>query len=481
VTSARRCATAAAVVVAIAVASGLPASGAVVAPSVKVTGRSGYAQCHTASDAGDVVYTQAEVEPRVATSPADANDLVGVWQQDRWLSGGARGTTAAWSGDGGDTWHGSKQPFGVCGPGGSAAFHRVSDPWVSIGPDGTVYAVGLGVTDPPFGASGVLAAVSTDGGATWARERTIQFDGATSTGFNDKETITADPNTPGTAYVVWGRSVETARTFKVPAMFSKTTDGGNTWSTPKAIAANDNFQATVGNVIVVDPNTNALYNFFTYTDFFTGPQIRFVSSTNGGTSWSAPQFVNRLESVGTAHPVTNERVRTQDFMADVTIDPSNGTLYAVWQDARLNNGRRDEVVLSRSTNGGASWSRIVRVSSLVKRPAFTPTVAVNDAGTVGVTYYDFRFLRAGERQNLRTDFWLRTSTDGGRTFSGDKHVAGPFNMKAAPRSTSGYFIGDYMGLTTVVNDFVPFYVRTNCATGTCNANRTDVYAAVVTP
>jgi hypothetical protein len=469
-----------AAVAAVLVLGVLPASGAVVAPSVKVTGRSGYSQCHTPSDAGDIVYTQAEAEPHVAVSPVDANDLIGVWQQDRWHTGGARGLVAAWTDDGGDTWHGSKLPFGVCGPGGDSTYDRISDPWVSIGSDGTAYVSALGVDHPPSGASAILTAVSTDGGATWVRERVVQFDSATSPGFNDKESITADPNTAGTAYVVWGRSLESSTGFKLPAMFSKTTDFGDTWSTPKAIAANGRFEATVGNVIVVDPNSNTLYDFFAYGKAFFD-EIRFVSSTDGGTTWSAPQVVNRLDSVGVSHPVTGEPLRTAEILPSVTIDPSSGALYVAWQDARLNEGRRDGVVLSRSTNGGASWSRIVRVSSLVKRPAFTPTVAVNSNGTVGVSYFDLRFLRAGDRANLRTDFWLRTSADGGRTFAGDKHVAGPFNMTAAPNTERGYFIGDYMGMTTVGTDFMPFYVRTNCVVGTCNANRTDVYAAVVAP
>jgi hypothetical protein len=457
----------------------LPASGAVVAPSVKVNGRSGYSQCRTPADARDVVYTQAETETRVATSPADANDLIGVWQQDQWRTGGARGLTSAWSDDGGQTWRGRKLPFGACG-GSLTAFHRVMQPWVSFGPDGTAYVSAAGISSS--GMTGVMAAVSNDGGNSWVRPRVVHSDPGTSPTFNEKPTVTADPSIAGTAYMVWSRFQLLATTdIKVPVMFSKTTDGGNTWSAPKAIAANATNRLGYGAAIVADPNTNTLYAFYTYADGpSTGLELRYVKSTNGGTRWSAPHVVNTLRSVGVQHPVTGEGLRTSEFLADVAIDPATGALYAAWQDARLNDYRRDEIVFSRSTDGGATWSRIVRVSSLVKRPAFTPTVAVSSDGTVGVSYYDVRFLKAGDRANLRTDYWLRTSTDGGRTFSGDKHVAGPFNMKSAPRVTGGYFIGEYMGLTTSGTNFVPFYVRTNCVVGVCT-DRTDVFAAVVAP
>jgi hypothetical protein len=37
---------------------------------------------------------RAEVEPYVAVNPRSAASLIGVWQQDRWSNGGARGLLA---------------------------------------------------------------------------------------------------------------------------------------------------------------------------------------------------------------------------------------------------------------------------------------------------------------------------------------------------------------------------------------------------
>jgi hypothetical protein len=43
------------------------------------------------------------------------------------------------------------------------------------------------------------------------------------------------------------------------------------------------------------------------------------------------------------------------------IDPETGDLYVVWEDARFSGS--DETVITRSTDGGATWSTPKRVNS----------------------------------------------------------------------------------------------------------------------
>ena len=40
---------------------------------------------------GSTNYPGSQVEPYVVANPTRANNLVGIWQQDRWNDGGARG------------------------------------------------------------------------------------------------------------------------------------------------------------------------------------------------------------------------------------------------------------------------------------------------------------------------------------------------------------------------------------------------------
>jgi hypothetical protein len=77
-------------------------------------------------------------------------------------------------------------------------YERTSDPWVSIGPDGTAYAVSLPF-DADFIRNGLGAAVSHDGGRTWVHQRDIDPLVASADTFNpadDKESVTADPSAP---------------------------------------------------------------------------------------------------------------------------------------------------------------------------------------------------------------------------------------------------------------------------------------------
>jgi len=55
-------------------------------------------------------------------------------------------------------------------------------------------------------------------------------------------------------------------------------------------------------------------------------------------------------------------IRTGDILFDVAVDRSNGTLYAVWQDARFGGVTHDDIALSRSTDGGTTWSSPIKVN-----------------------------------------------------------------------------------------------------------------------
>ena len=175
-------------------------------------------------------------------------------------------------------------------------------------------------------------------------------------------------------------------------------------------------------------------------------------------------------------PNTGATIRTGDIIPEPAVDPVSGALYVVWQDSRFNGGHYDEVAISRSTDGGTTWSAPARVSSPTGRPAFTPMVRVNAAGAVAVTYYDFRNLTS-ETTTLPTDYWITFSNDGGRTFGGEQHISGPWDMLTAPYAV-GYFVGDYEGLAASGTTFRPFWVQANSGN---TANRTDVFTTTFAP
>lgn len=463
----------------------LLATGSVLAAPVLVSGPSPFAGC-TQGGAG-TVYTNSEIEPWVAVNPANLSNVIGAWQQDRWDNGGARGLVSAASFDGGVTWIRTAMPFSACA--GGLGYERASDPWVSIGPDGTAYAVSISFNNTN-NSNAVGAAVSKDGGLTWQNTTAIITNNEPSTQFfNDKESVTAHPTQAGVAYAVWDRLESPnsnpyadlhAAAFRGPTFFSKTLDGGQTWSAPKVIVNTPSRQQTIGNQIVVDAQSGALYNFFNLISppfNVTAYKVAFIKSTDDGATWTKPKIIADLRSVGVTDPETGGPVRTGDIIPEPAIDRATGQLYVAWQDSRFNGGNYDEVAMSTSTDGGNTWSAPIRVNPSSGRPAFNPSIRVNAAGVVGISYYDFRNLAASNTATLPTDYWFTSSSNGGASFGNEVHLSGSFDMKTAPVAR-GFFLGDYNGLDTIANSFLPFFTQTNSGN---TANRTDVFATTVSP
>jgi hypothetical protein len=169
-------------------------------------------------------------------------------------------------------------------------------------------------------------------------------------------------------------------------------------------------------------------------------------------------------------------VRAGDIAPDIAIDRATGAIYVAWQDAVSGT---PAIYLSKSTNSGTGWSSPQKVSDSPSGvQAFTPSVDVNSNGAVAVTYYDFRNDTPTTSTAL-TDYWFRTSTSGGTSWTPSQRVTPTsFDMKKAPVA-NGYFVGDYEGLDHSGGTFKIFFVQAH--NGDTGANPTDVYASNGTP
>ncbi len=421
---------------------------------------------------GGSVFASAEVEPSLAVNPLNPNTLVGVWQQDRWSNGGAHGLVSATSLDGGRSWTRTPQPFSRCG-GGSVMnggdYLRASDPWVTYAPNGVVHAMSLSISGTSFqagSANAMLASRSFDHGRSWSSPVTLIRDGAAA--FNDKNAMTADPNDANYIYAVWDRLI--AANNSGPAYFARTTNGGASWETARPIHDPGAGNQTIGNQIVVLPS-GALIDVFNQINRPQGglqrSRVGVVRSLDRGQTWSGPIFIDDLLAIGTTDPESGSLIRDGSIIPEIAVSP-NGDVYVVWQDSRFSGF--DGIALSRSTDGGLSWSAPTRVNALASVPAFTPSVHVNADGTVGVAYYDLR--NNTPAASLLTDYWLATSTDHAATWT-ETRISGSFDLLTAPNA-SGFFLGDYQGLASINGRFVSFFVKTSNGD---LANRTDVYAA----
>ena len=422
------------------------------------------------------LFTNAEVEPYIAVNPRNPNNLVGVWQQDRWSDGAAAGLRTGFSFDGGRTWGLTAATFSRC-TGGNAAngggYERATDPWVTFAPDGIAFQIALAISGESFtpgSANAILVSRSIDGGRTWSNPITLIRDGAEA--FNDKESITADATDSRYVYAVWDRLPAAGGG---PGYFSRTTDGGASWETARPIYDPGNNSQTINNQIVVLGN-GTLVNFFTRLDFagdnLVGSTLQLIRSTDKGVTWSIPVTIADVQALGVRDPVTGFAVRDGAYLGSIAAS-RNGVLAAVWQDARFSGGVRDGVAFSRSFDGGSTWSPPVRVNREPAVQAFIPAVTIRDDGVIGVTYFDFR-SDTPSVATLLTDYWLAQSTDG--VTWRESRVAGPFNYAIAPNAR-GLFLGDYMGLISIGTTFVPFYTTTNDGN---LINRTDVFATLAT-
>jgi hypothetical protein len=420
------------------------------------------------------VFVDSEVEPSIAFDPSRRRAVV-VYQQDRFPDGAARGIAAVSSTDGGRIWRRTILPVGFCAGSSDPEPFRTSDPWVSIGPDGRVYALASNV-----------AVVSRDGGRTWTNP--VALDRPSSSVLLDKGSLTADPVRAGVAYAVWARFRRPASGAPVEsdAMLSRTKDGGRTWSAAKVILEHGRGAGSISSVMLADPRRGRLYHFAFWQ---VGPQpgLDHLSSlvcqwsVNDGASWTSARRIARVRTVaGRARdPSTGRQIRTGFAVPSFAVDRSSGALYAVWQDSRFAADRVDQILLSSSRDGGRTWTSPVRVSRAVSQ-AFVPTVAVSSRGTIGVAYYEAPKRRVSTPTPIQ--YWLAISHDGGRTFS-RRAIGSPFSLRFAPLIDSvpelavppGLFLGDYMGLDASDGRFHVAFVTAN----TTASNRTDVRYAVV--
>lgn len=153
----------------------------------------------------------------------------------------------------------------------------------------------------------------------------------------------------------------------------------------------------------------------------------------------------------------------------------NGNLYMVWTANGLLEKETEglDIYYARSTDGGSSWSEayVLNDDGLLDSHQFYPSMAVNELGTLIVSWYD----RREDPDNLDTYYYLTYSKDGGATFEPSFPVstaAADFSLIGSKNGNFG--IGEYTQTVASSSYAIPVW-----ADGRTNDGNIDLYVAIV--
>jgi hypothetical protein len=292
---------------------------------------------------------------------------------------------------------------------------------------------------------GIAVMKTTNKGVNWVGPYNVWN---TTVGLADKEWICAD-QTGGpysnNVYVVW-------RQFGAAGMrFTRSTDGGVTWSAPHTYSGGQGAFVTVG------PNGNT-QGGSVYTASTSGGSIVVNRSTDGGITFSTQVIAAIVNQPGVpcaGRRTVKDCIRMNDFphmAADNGYTSTRGNVYLVYCGNPSGPDNCD-IYLTRSTDYGQTWSPDLRVNDdNTTTDQWMPTVSVDkNSGRVYVTWYDSRVDPAN---NLMTRIYSAVSTNGGVSFEPNQNVSDiSFNPNSMAVGQPGgeKYIGDYMGNSAIRN------------------------------
>jgi hypothetical protein len=228
--------------------------------------------------------------------------------------------------------------------------------------------------------------------------------------FTDKPWMEVDLNSPSASpcsgNVYYADTNFHGQQGSSPVTFSRSSDGGVTWTPPHVISTGGAQGAShnQGADIAVAPNGTIYVAFESFSSQGVDT-INFVKSTDCGEHWTQPLAVNTIDS--SQAPGVAFRTPTFAFLATDTT--SSNVVYVAYQN--LVAGDYD-IYAQRSTNGGASFGPPVQVNTDVSPPRHQvfPTIEVSH-GALSVAWYDFR--NSTTPQNEALDVYYRCSNCNG--------------------------------------------------------------------
>ncbi|MBA3920153.1 MAG: exo-alpha-sialidase [Nostocaceae cyanobacterium] len=417
----------------------------------------------------DASPSNARSESAIAINPLDPYNIVASSKRFTNPATYAFSLAAYATFDGGQSW--IEAPPLALQPG----WAGTSDPAVAWDNFGNAYLVAL-----PFGPGssiptlGIAVYRSADGGRTWEPPTLIH-----SSSGDDKQWAAGDinPASPfyGNVYAAWddGGGVGDSK-----LAFARTTDHSATW---KGFGPQPAGTALPGITDSGGPELSVAADGTIYIVWVTASnQIKFIKSTNGGESFSAPVVAASGITTLSAFPTTEGwstflgasfRILT---LPTGCIGTGNNVIFA-WADAReiVSGQRRSRIYYRHSTDGGNTWqgpdSGQPLLTGVLAPPSskhdFHPQLISTPTGEIGCAFYEYGPTGGGEFPSNLIHVILAVSSDNGATFADRVFVTDQawdptVDAPTVHGTTTVTFIGDYFGLDASRLGFFPFWTDT---------------------
>ncbi len=343
--------------------------------------------------------------------------------------------------DSGETWTGNTltSSYGVWG-----------DPVIDVDTFGNFYFFHLSNTPSGEWIDRIVCQKSTDNGDSWSDGT---YTGLNGTKDQDKQWSVIDRNN-NNIYLTWTQFDDYGSNDPADIsiiLFSKSLDGGNTWSTPIRInkfagGSADDGNSIGGAVPSVGPNGEI------YVSWAVPNGIVFNRSLDQGDTWLQEEIIINYLPGGLKYniPGIQRAFGFPVIKCDLSGGVNNGTIYVNWSDQR-NGVNNTDIWLSKSIDGGNTWSSPSRVNddSSSTHQFFSWMDIDQTNGNLHFVFYD----RRNYTDQYQTDVYLAYSGDGGETFSNRKISESPFIPN------SGIFFGDYNNITAHNNIVRPIWTR----------------------
>ena len=340
---------------------------------------------------------------------------------------------------------------------GNNAYYPAASPMVGYDLKGQAYAAGEYFDSKGIGLGLVLVQKSTDG-VNWSERLALALGGTFGGFYYSWLTIDTSPESPfANSLYISSRGVQEPYQQGMKVFVSHSHDGGHHWKAVP-VDGIQFYPALDPFTNVVTGKDGTVYVTWEHcpgtgpnADCKNGKgYMLFSKSTDGGDTWTSPTVMTTVQTdcscASGFFPNTNVGVSEDPVIGvDKSSGPYSGNLYVTmfnWTGTQL------QVEVTRSTDGGNTWSAPVPVAppSDTHDQAF-PWLSVSSTGLVGLSWLD----RRNDQANVNYQAFAAISRDGGQTFQPNIQLTTGFSNPDIGNET---YMGDYTGNTWVGPNFI---------------------------